>query len=119
MLGAAIHHVGKSGLLLVSSGWSVAVGTCVVPRAVCTAIFANTRRLIVRTATGRRIAESAMAGRSLVIAVAVVFTIVVIRVLGEHARHHILNLHENLMFTSLDILLAFLHAVGHDIERVS
>ena len=85
----------------------------------CPEIFANTRRSIVRIATGHRIAAPAMDGRLLVIAVAVVVTIFVIQVLGEHVIHHILNLREHLLFTSLEILLAFLHAVGHDRERVS
>ena len=74
-----------------SSDWSVAVSTCVCTRAMCPEIFVNTRRLIVRIATGRRIAASTMAGRSLVIVVAVVVTVIVIRVLGENARHHILH----------------------------
>ena len=52
-------------------------------------------------------------------AVAVVVTIFFIRVLGEHARHHIHYLREHLLFTSLEILLSFLHAVGNDKERVS
>ena len=97
-----------------SSGYSVAVSTCVGTLAMCPAIFVNTRRFIVRIATGRRIDASATAGRSLVIAVAVVVAIFFIRVLVEHARYHILHLREHLLFTSLEILLAFLHAVGHD-----
>ena len=109
MGGTTVNHVGEGSLCLVSGSLSIALCTNVGTRSVCLEIFTGRSGLRRLSTSAKRRISSATTSKPLVVAVAIVVT----RVPGEHARHNLLHLRENLLLPSLKVFLATLHTVRH------